>query len=415
MSVDVRVSNQEIPNTIFMQFFTPPKAAHSFTFALTTPLQKAPQEGNEENMLGNEEDLDLLHLTLRYNEIKKAVAHRGWGIDYNDLSWTGIYGTITPKLQKFYQELRGRRIREALMLIYASELTKSPVSLTQQFNSNIFICNTAIGSMPQWDVGALTATAGSVDTLGYYPDKTFSGLNTYVEYIAASMMTASGTGTTSTATLTVNQLASLELYCRTRLQMEPITMGGTKGYVFLVPADVAAYLCNPKESGSMGDVWQATAALSKEEQSIPGMLGRYRSLWFVEDDRAPTLTVSGSAGSYTLQPGFVQPGNNDDRNLNPWSNVSGSVNYVWEVGFVLGASALAEWIVDKLAYAQESTEYGKFLGKGSYSSGGIQLCRFDKDTPDDADDSGGTAAGKTIIQRGSCMVLISRRPVAATV
>jgi hypothetical protein len=83
---------------------------------------------------------------------------------------------------------------------------------------------------------------------------------------------------------------------------------------------------------------------------------------------------------------------------------------VFEVGTVLGAGGLAEWIVNPLAYQKESTEYGQLLGKGSYMCGGIQLARFDVDTPDDANDSGGTSAGKTLIHRGSCMVLFSRIP-----
>lgn len=414
LSVDVRMNNMEVPNTIYMKFEAPPTSTHRLTFAMTSPLKKAFQMGNAEDMLGNEEDLDLLHLTIRYNEIKKAVAHRGWGIDFNDLSWTGVYGTITPKFQKAYGELRGRRIREALMLTYAEELTKAPVSLKQQFNSNIFICNTALESMPVWDVTDLTNTAGSVDALGFYPSRTYSGANSYVEAIAAQMLTASGTGSTSNAYMTVDDLAALELYVRTRLMLLPISIGTSKrGYLFLIPSDVAAYLTNPNESGSMGSIWKDTASLSAAEQSVPGMLGRYRSLWFIEDERAPTLTVSGSSGSYTLRPGFVQPGNNDDRNATAWSNTSGSLNYVFEVGFVIGAGAIAEWIVNPLAYAKESTEYGKLLGKGSYTCGGIQLGRFDKDTPDDANNSAATAAGKTIIQRSCCMVLISRKPIVS--
>lgn len=410
-AVDIRMSNIEVPNSIFMKFEAPPTSTNKLTFAMSTPLKKAFQEGTSEAMLGNEEDLDLLHLTIRYNEIKKAVAHRGWGIDFNDLSWTGIYGTMTSKFVKAYSELRGRRIRESLMLTYASELTKAPVSLAQQFNSNIFIPNLDLGDMPVWDVTALTNTAGSVDSLGFYPDRTFSGATSYVEDIAAHMLEASGTGATSSAWLDVDAIAALELYVRTKLKLEPITIGKNRGYIFLVPSDDAAILANPKVSGSMGDVWMTASGLSQEEQSIPGILGRYRSLWFVEDERFPTLTVSGSEGTYTLKPGFVQPGNNDDRNLSPWSATSGSLNYVFNVGFVLGAGALAEWIVSDVQYAKESTEYGKFLGKGSYMLGGIQLARFDKDTPDDAANSAATGAGKTIIQRGSCMVLISRKPV----
>jgi len=410
-SVDVRMTKQEIPNTIFMQFQTPAQENNSLTFSLSTPLKEAPREGTDEDMLGNEEDLDLLHLTIRYNEIKKAVAHRGWGIDFNDLSGTGLYKTMTPKFHKFFQELRGRRIRECLMLTYASELTKAPVSLTQQFNSNIFVCNTAGGDMPVWDVTSLTVTDGSVDSLGYYPDRTYAGATSYVEDIADTMLTASGTGATSTAYMSVGDLTNLELYVRKTLLLTPLKIGPNKGYIFLIPSEVAAYLTNPEESGSMGSIWKEVSALSSEESSVPGMLGRYRSLWFVEDERSPTLSVGGASGSYTLQPGFQQPGNNDDRNTDVWANTSGSTNYVFEVGFVLGAGALAEWIVNPLAYARESTEYGKFLGKGSYTMGGLQLARFDKDTPDDAADSAGTGEGKTIIQRGSCMVLISRKPV----
>jgi hypothetical protein len=410
-SVDIRMSEIEIPNTIFMQFEAPSTSTHYLTFPFSTPLKKAFQMGTGEDMGGNEEDLGLMHLTIRYNEIKKAVAHRGWGIDFNDLSWTGLYGTMTPKFVKAYQELRGRRIREALMLTYGEELTKAPVSLKQQFNSNVYICNANLNSQPRWDITDLTTTNGAVDTLGFYPNRAFSGANSYVEELANKMMTASGTSSTSTATMNVSQLFALELYCRTRLKMNPLTIGKRRGYIFVCPSDVAAYLVNPSISGSLGEAWASFANLSLEEQTIPGMLGRVRNMWIVEDERAPTLTVGGSTGTYTLTPGFVQPGNNDDRNLNPWSANSGSLNYVFDVGFVLGAGALAEWVVNDLQYAKESTEYGKFQGKGSWLCGGIQLVRFDVDTPDDVFNSAATGAGKTLIQRGSCMVLMSRRPV----
>ena len=142
------------------------------------------------------------------------------------------------------------------------------------------------------------------------------------------------------------------------------------------------------------------------------MLGKYKSLWFVQDDRAPTVTVSGSAGSYALQPGFHDIGNIDNRNQSPWNATSGSLNYVFNANFVYGAGALAEWIVYNPQYAKESTEYGQMVGKGSYMCGGIQTARYDVDTPDDENDSGGTAAGKTLIQKSICMVLTSRIPIA---
>ena len=413
-SVDIKMGDIEIPNTIFMKFDTPPVASHSLTFSMSKPFSKNAQMGTSEDMLGNGEDVELLHLTVRYNEIKKAAAYRGWGIDFNDMSWTGVYGTLTNKFVKFNKELRGRRIRETLMLTVAEELTKTPVSLTQQFNSNIWIPNLDYSNLPVWDVTDLTVTDGSADSKGFYSSRTYGGGATrYVEAIADALVSAAGTGSTSLAYMDVEQLASLENYCKTRLKMKPIVVGKRRGYIFVIPTDVAAYLVNPAVSGSMGASWVTLANLSTEEQSIPGILGRYRSLWFVEDDRSPTLTLGGSNGSWTLQPGFVQPGNNDDRNLNAWSSTSGSTNYVFEVGYVLGEAAIAEWIANQIQYGKESTEFGKFLEKGSWFCGGLQLARFDVDTPDDANNSGGTAAGKTQIQRGSCLVLISRKPIAS--
>jgi hypothetical protein len=169
---------------------------------------------------------------------------------------------------------------------------------------------------------------------------------------------------------------------------------------------------NPIQAGSMGSLWTSVSNLSKEEASYPGMLGRYDCLYFVVDDRAPTLTVTGASGSYAIQPGFAQPGNNDDRNLLPWSNASGTENYVFDMNYVLGSEGIAEWIVDSETMVDEYANYKQDLGKGLYTCGGIQLATFDKDTPDDANNSASTGLGKTGIHRGTCLVLSSRRSIA---
>jgi hypothetical protein len=408
-SVDIKMSDIEIPNAIFMEFDAPAESTHKLTFAMSKPFKKAFQMGTSENMLGNEEDLEMLHLTIRYNEIKKAAAHRGWGIDFNDLSWTGLYGTLTPKFVKAYAEFRGRRIREALMLTVAEELTKAPVSLKQQFNPNVFICGTDITSMPAWDSTDLTAVDGSADSLGFYNTRyQTGGAGTYAEAIADAMIAASGSGETPSTYLTSSELLKLEYYCRVTLKLNSLSIGKRRGYIFLVPSIVALYLKDPAVTGSIASYMTRNMDLSQEEMSIPGMLGRVGNLWLVEDERAPTLTLGGANGSWTLTPGFMQHGDNDDRNQLPWSATSGSVNYVYEVGYVLGAGALAEWLVNPVSYAKESTEYGKNLGKGSWMCGGIQLCRFEKDSGGVVDGAVGT---RTLVQKGSCMVIIPRKAI----
>jgi len=410
--VDVSLTKIQIPQSVFMKFPTPPRGTNRAVFQMTGPLKEAFKEGDSEYLLGNEEEMDLFHLTIRMNEIKKAVKSRGWGTHFEDIDSTGLYRTINPKFIKAWKEYRGKRIRVASMLRIEDALTKSPVSMKQQFCANIFIPNLDLGDMPTYDITDLTVTAGSEDALGYYPDRTFSGADSFVESIAARMLEASGTTSTPKAYMDTSNLDELVHHVTQNIKMPPHRMGNGSGYLFVISSEDAAYLTSPTNTNSMGSLWRDTTALTSEEQSFPGMLGKYKSLWFVMDPKSPTLTVSGSSGSYALQPGFVDIGDTDNRNNSPWGATSGSLNYVFNVGFVYGDGALAEWIVYDPQYAKESTEYEQIVGKASYMMGGIQTAEYDVDTPDDENDSGGTAAGKTLIQKSICMVLTSRVSIA---
>ena len=135
--VGVDAKGTTIPNAIFMKVSQPADGTHSMVIPLLKSLQEKAYMGDAEAILGNEENLRLKHLTVFYNEIKKSVAQFGWGINFNDLSYMNVYGRITDLFTRFYAELRGRRIREALLLTYAEELTKSPISKKQRFNPNI--------------------------------------------------------------------------------------------------------------------------------------------------------------------------------------------------------------------------------------------------------------------------------------
>ncbi|MCK9166807.1 MAG: hypothetical protein M0O92_05495 [Acholeplasmataceae bacterium] len=411
VSIDIRDTRIEIPQAVFMQFMTPPSGTRSVTIPMVAPYKEAFQEGTDEEMLGEEEDTEIYNLQLWHNEIKKSVSMRGWGIDYEELNSLGVYQTITPRLAKAWQEYRGKRIRTSLMLTHEDALTKSPIGLKQEFNSNIFIPNLPLGSMPRWDrsdIDDATYTLGYADSLGFQ-SKEFSG--DYIDLIAEQMLTASGTSDESQAYMLVDNLNDLEHYCRNYLKLREMRIGDSSGYIFICPQEVLYYLLNPNISGTLGSLWKDVTCLSKEEASYPGMVGKYRHLWIVGDERAPTLTLSGSEDSYTLEPGFVNPGNNDDRNLSPWSGTSSYYeNYVFDVGTVLGAGSIAEWVVYEPKYAKESTQYGKHMGKGSYMMGGISAARFGKD--DTFDSTYNTTGDNTLINRGSCMVLMSRRQIS---
>jgi hypothetical protein len=415
MSNVVKINNNEIEigDQPFLKIPTPPQGTFKMVLGITSPLKKAFAEGSDETILGAGEQLTLAHMPVYFNEIKKSVAYRGWGIEYEQLAATGLYKTINPKFEKAWREYRGLRIRKASMLTFEDALCKSPHDTTnyQQFNCNIFIPNLDLADMPVWDITALTNTAGTVDSLGFYPDRVFSGVGTYVESIAAKMLEASGTGETPQAYIDIPNLDDLDLWLRTRIQMQPARIGAKYGYAFVCPTNVVFYLTSAVRTNSPGALWVTThTSLTAEEMAYPGMMFKYKSLWVIEDERGPTLTVSGAEGTYTLQPGFMNPGNNDDRNQDAWGSVSGTLNYVFDVCFVYGAGALAEWIIYDPKYATESTEFGQFLEKGSYMLGGIQLVRYDQDTPTDS-----TTTGKSMIQKNCAMVLCSRVASAATI
>jgi hypothetical protein len=406
-SVDVTSTAMQVPNDkIFMSIGAVERSSRSIVVPMTLPLSEAPQEGNAEPVLGNEEESRLVYTELFYNEIKKGVKSWGPGINFEDQAWTNQYAMENAKFALFHKELRGRRIREAEMLTFSSELTKDPVGKKQQFNPNVFIPN--LLTQPVWDKTDLTTTAGAADTKGFYSARTFAG--DFVEQIGAAMLSASGVGTTSKALLNVDWLTELENYVVTVLQLNPITIGGNSGYIFMISNEDAARLRDPSQTGSIASFFANGADLSKEEQmSIPGLLGRYGAFWFVQDNRSPTLTVTVS-GTHTLKPGFMQPGNNDDRNRGAWSNTTGSPNYVFNVNRILGAGALAEWNVRDLSYAKESTEYGQIQGKASLSLSGIRAVYYDLDSPTD-----GAVGTRTIINKGSCLVLTSRKSIAEIV
>lgn len=400
-----------IPNDVFFQVPSADTSDHTIRLKATRPLQEAPREGEDEHMPGYEEQQRLLWTDLRYNELKKAVSQRGWGVSYNDMEGTGVYKQINPQLKYFWAEYRGLRIRKASMLTIEDSLTKSPISLKQQFCPNIFICNQEPEDMPVWDLTDLTVTPGSVDSLYYYPDKVFSGANTYVESIAAKMLEASGTGSDPVADMRIADLDRLDYYLQQIVKMPKIRINGEMGYLFVVPQGVYSYLSSLSDTNGLGPYFQATYNSNEKTTSYWGRPLRYKSLFLICDSRGPTLTVSGSEGSYTLQPGFVNPGDNDDRNSSAWSGLSGSLNYVFEVGFVYGRGALAERVVIPTKYVNEIQEYGYLKGRGSYLCGAIQSVQWDVDSPDDANDSNGTGAGKTLVQKSMCMVLMSRKPI----
>jgi len=402
-TIDYSEKGANVPDAIFMKIEKAVTGAHSITIPLVMRLKGAPTYGRA-TLIGQEETLRLRHMTVFYNLIRKAVATETYGVNANDVSAYDLYGQIGPLMTDYFSELRGKRIREASLLTVASELTEDPISLKHKFNSNIFIPHTALGGMPVYDT-----RDESEATSAAYPYNNALSDNTgdYIGSIGDTLYAATASfATPANVELTVSSLLALDFHCTENLGLEPIMIGGQATLVFVVPSSQMVKLLNPASGSTtnIGFIWKEVMALQKIEQMIPGAYCRVRHLLLVEDTRYATLTVvrAGSA-SYTMTPGFLQPGNADGRNNAPYNSSS---NVVFDLGCVYGKGALAEWIVQPLKYATEAYDYEMVKGKGAYQCAGIQLAQFNVDATGDND-------AATNYNHGSCIVIMSKPVLTA--
>lgn len=380
--------------------------AQSVRLGIRTPMRLRAQYGPGETMLGNEDESSLSYGTFYYNEIKKALKYFAWGYYFNDTNYLKFIEGYQADLANFLAENDDSRCQQACLEGFGEELTYAPVSLTQRLNKNWAIPNLVESSYPTWDVDAITRTNGAADADNYYSSRTYSGAGTFVENVAAAMLAGSGTGATPLATLNIDSLATICTWIKNMHVVTPIMLDGQVTWIMKIPEVVHGWMTNPNNSGSLAEYWKSVGDyVDKKRMIIPGESGRlFTNFLIVVDPRCPTLTVGGDVGSYTLQPGYIQPGNNDDRNNSAWSNTSGATNYVFDMVTVLGKNALAIYRKDKLrTNLAEMTEYEQIQGRGAYKGEGIQLCTFDKGTP----------TASTQIQRGSLEIPVSRAAIGA--
>jgi len=400
LSSEIKYSENgtKMPDAILMKLEkSAAPGAHTQVVPLLMRLQGAPTYG-QTTLVGTEETLRVRHMICYYNLIRKAVAMEGYGVNANDMAAYNLYGQVQPMLSEWFKELRGKRLREASLLRYASELVEanigSTTALKHHFNSNIFVCNRALGGMPVYDVDEETEAVHTYPANGAIGDSGYEYVDKICEVLSAA---TNAFANPERAVLSLEALLALDYHCTVNLKLEPIDMGGKPTLIFVVPSAGLIKLLNPANSTGVGAIWKDVMALTKFESAVPGAQFRVRNLLIVEDMRHATVTVNagGSTPNYTLTPGFYQPGNLSGRNDSPWNNTT---NRVFDVGCVYGKGALTEWKVQALKFATESYDYELVQGKGAYECSGIQLTQFNVDTETEASN----------FNRGSCIVLLPK-------
>lgn len=373
-----------VPDAVVMRLKTGTVGEHTQILPMLHPLTGPGRGGVSEAQQGYERGMMMKYMQVFYNEYSQGVAGEEWGVAYNQVQLFDLYGQIQPILSKWFKEDLGRQYREAALLTYAWPLTKAGVTnmttgKTQHWNPNWYIANLADGDQPAYS----------------------STLNTMTGYIATAMQ-AADTGTAGVnANIDLDYLLALENYAANTKRITPLTIGGRKSYIVLLPSS-QYYKLLSTNNGQLGSIWENVSALSSEEQNFPGIVGRVRSLVIVEDQRYPTLEFNGSGGAAdyaqttiaTTGPGatasdgasevsveFVAPGNEDNRNKTVYDSTS---NAAWSIGSLFGAPAIVDWDYTSLHFETEKTEYGKKYGKAAFCERGIQLALYKDDATADS-------------------------------
>lgn len=356
-------SNKTIPSEMTMMIKAE-SGTNSVSIPFTDPISGPARSGRSERQTGYEVDQSLRYMDFHWNEESQAVLVKKWGKDFSELeAHLGLFSEAQPKLSLYFKELEGRQFREAGVLGRSRELIKDNGGLKQYLNPNIFIANVDPNSMPSWNANN----------------------DTYEAAIIAAMQGAdTGTGTAGEyANLSIEMLDAMLDYARVTLKISPLKIGGEDRWIFICPSNQLSKLNSAV--GQVGNLWHEKAAVAEEGYSYSGVMGRYKELIIVADDRYATCDVDyadgdpadGVAGSMSFQ--FVEPGNIDNRDRAVYHNTT---NTVWSVGMFCGAGAFGAWSVRDLHFEEEKQEYGKEVGIGGFREKGIELALLKNDLVD---------------------------------
>lgn len=344
-----RTSNVDLPmNTLVFQLDA--EANNSYrtaTLGFCNALQGTPREGDLQNQLGFEETFREKSMNIYFNEFSHAVSLYNYGIHFHDQKPYNVNMALaTTKLAAYMEELGGLYYRQALLQRYSRNLTRSPVSTTQVWNPNWYVKNVSDANQPAYS----------------------TTLQTHTDNIANALIAA---GTGANATLDARFLTALH-HRATVNRWEPLMINGKKRFILTIPSSQKFHVHDLDRSDSLASYWTSVARMNEmDKANFPDLLGEWINILLVEDERAPTLTISGSATPYTLTPGYVHPGNNDQRDTSVGAR---------DIGFLLGAAPIIDWYPQKIHHRYDDYNYQKWEGKGAFGMRGVQLRMYDSAT-----------------------------------
>lgn len=299
----------------------------SYILPGTRPLVGSGVVGRQ-SAKGNEEELRTMDMQLTANSWGHAVPTEKYGIDFVRQSHLDIYKAARPELQRWYSQMRGWKLRQALIEQFSIEQTAAPTSKSLNLNRNWLMFD----------------TTSSVKVATYS-----STLATF----RSNINTAIGAAGANVKTPTMDALLALQEIITTTLNIEPLVIGGKETYIVLVPSATFRKLVSPAASGSFGDY----AKYDKADFGLGGVVEflNYGPMLIIPDNRA--VAFGNNAGSLTF--GYMGPG--ATRNI----SVTGDP---YQLGIVLGKGALYEYEQEALHWEEDVDNYGRDKGIGMFTT-----------------------------------------------
>lgn len=361
-----------LPNAIYLKLQAEVDQGRTCKVALVKDLSGSPTIGANGDQRLNEEDIQTKWFRMEYTDLSHATTNQQYGIYARDKAPYKVFEYRVEGLAKYFKQYFGKMRRQALMELQSENLEDAPHYNTAGISPNWFIPNLTFAQQPVY-----TQT-----------------MNDWVDRVVAKLSAA---GTTAAACVNLNYLIKLEEWARTEALIAPLDFGDGDGYIVTLPSPQCSWLLNLVQNGTAGHLFTSVANYSGKEgdgtKAFPNEIGKFRGLRILNDERYPTLTVSGAVSNlggknymsdtnadFFITAKYRGMGNADDGSSDP-RDKSATAR---QVGFLIGRAALCEWMPENFHWEWEYEMYDKYFGSGIFCSCGIKQPIFKQSSDSDA-------------------------------
>jgi hypothetical protein len=353
------LEKEQVPNAIRMMVDKTEKVK-SNNVTITMVLRLGGTGVYDPNMLiGTESRPVTKTFTIYYNIVRKAVTSPGYGPDFQDAKPYGLYEKWIDQLAQWNKDHHGWSIRQTIL---------------EQYGESLVHGRTAPFCQRNWTPNILVAGMGWRQMQVPYNTNRAN----YTTAIVNRIVTSGGGSLAPIVSQTLNApnlTNANNLALENRVMMLQIGgLPGGKGWVLTMGEIQAAYLGDATWSQrNLGSLYIAKAALPDKIQNWRGVMGAYKNLLLVQDMMQPTLIISGTSEPWGMTAGYVEPGDNDQRQR-------GNA-LTRDTAFILGKASVVDWQKEALRHVTQDDDYKYVMGHGTARCEGVQMPIYDQQVP----------------------------------